>query len=99
MKPVFDLYRADGTLQLNLASSLPKTLGRIDTSRYNNGRQQVIGTVDIPGFTGKRPWFQVEGNIPNSIQACIQISINGTQLSFNMRVGLNPGPYIKYGVY
>ncbi len=99
MNVVFELYRPNGVLQIDLASALPKTLGRINTNLYNNGVQQVVGSVNIPGFAGKRPWFSVEGDMRNSIQSCIEISISGTWLSFNMRVGNLPGPYIKYGVY
>ena len=99
MNPVFELYRADGVLQLDLASSLPITLGRIDTNQFNNGAQRVVGSVNIPAFQGRRPWFCIEGNLRNSIQSSMEITLSGTILSFDLLVGTEVGPYIKYGVY
>lgn len=96
---VFELYRTDGVLQIDLASSLPKTLGRIDTNLYNNGMQRVVGSVNIPQWASGRPWFAVEGVMRNSIQNSLKVSISGSTLNFDMLVGLVRGPYIKYGVY
>lgn len=96
---VFEVYGKDGVLQLDIASSLPKTLGRIDTNNYIISPQLVSAKVEIPGWIGKRPWFCIEGSLRNAIITAPRFSVTENSISFWMRIGLSAGPYIKYGFY
>lgn len=102
MAAVFELYRADGTLQLDLSSSLPQTLGVIDLGNYlESNTLYASGTVPIPGWAGgKRGWFVFEGVTAVSSVWCPTIYRTGDSLYFRYgRMGSTVNPRIKYGVY
>ncbi len=101
---IFDVYREDGTLQLDIASALPQTLGVIRMRDYmeSNG-QWASGTIPIPQWAGgRRGWWNYEGFIPVTTITCPTIIRVGDSIQFRIGgVSAISGwePRIKYGVY
>lgn len=100
MVAIFELRGSDGTLQIDLASSLPQTLGVINMRDYTEPNGSFAsGTVPIPGWVGKRHWFVYEGITAPTTIWCPYIYRTGDSLYFRISLQQQTQPRIKYGVY
>lgn len=61
MAAVFEIYNADGTLQIDLAKRLPRFLGSFTISNFSD-----TGRIDHAGFATGQPFF-VNGPMANWI--------------------------------
>lgn len=95
--PIFELYDANGVLQLDLASGLIQTLGVINTNDYPLVGNDRTGSVYIPQFETQRGWFSYQGFTWQTAVNCPYIAIVNKHIEFRIRGGY--GAQIKYGTY
>lgn len=97
MKAIFELYNADGSLQIDLSNQIPKTLG-VMTLNSNNGA--VSQSVTRPEWSSGRPWwFMTSARSTMVMQP--EFTMNGNTLTCNISVSGSPGwvYQVVYGVY
>lgn len=93
--PVFELYNADGTLQLDLASGITKVLGVA-----NMVNQTYNGSIQVPEFASNRGWFIVITAQGRWYYSACSVNISGTTLSWSTYNVASPEyPLIQYGIY
>lgn len=93
---VFELYRPDGTLQIELGAALPQTLGVIYFTKYPGN----AGSVYVPEWEGNRHWFYLEGTMTPAYFWNPVIRRSGNNLVFDgPNIRGDDNPRIKYGIY
>lgn len=93
--PVFELYNADGTLQLNLASRLTKYLGSVTIT------STVAGSISDPRLLQGTPWFVYTGpNEQAQARATVpDVVFSGSTMSWSAGIGTATTMIIAYGIY
>ncbi len=94
--PVFELYNADGTLQINLASRLTKFLGSLTINL--NAAGSIVDSRLLEG-TGWYACLNTDTNFRDNITP--SVSFSGNTMSWSQGsygAGYYPGTLI-YGVY
>lgn len=93
--PVFELYNADGTLHLNLASGITKVLGVA-----NLVNPTYSGSIQVPEFSSNRGWFCVLSSQGRWFYSACSVEISGNTLSWSTYMVASPEyPIIQYGIY
>ncbi|QYW06481.1 hypothetical protein uan_069 [Pseudomonas phage UAntarctica] len=92
--PVFEIYNADGTLQLDLASGITKVIG------VANQAGAFSGSIQVPEFQNNRGWFAILNSQGRWYLSAHTVEISGTTLSWSTYlVGQPEPPLIQYGIY
>lgn len=97
MRATCELYNPDGSLQFDLSSQIPKTLG-VMTLYSNFG--SVSQSVTVPEWsTGKPWWFMTSARATMVMQP--DFTLNGNTLTCTISVSGAPGwtYQVLYGVY